>query len=43
MPDPIVHESGMTELHLSAYHGDPEWMRECIANGLDVNARTRKG
>lgn len=24
MSPPIVHESGMTELHLAAYHRDPE-------------------
>lgn len=43
MPDPTVHESGMTELHLAAHHGDPAWVQDCIAKGMDVNARTKEG
>jgi ankyrin repeat protein len=30
----------MTELHLAAYHGDPEWVAACIAGGLDLAARS---
>lgn len=40
MSDPILNESGMTELHLAAYYGDPEWVVACIAGGLDLDARS---
>jgi ankyrin repeat protein len=43
MPDPVLNDSGMTELHLAAYHGDPGWVAACIAGGLDVNARAING
>ena len=33
----------MTELHLAAYHGDPEWVVACIAGGLDLGARSNNG
>lgn len=43
MTDRILNDSGMTELHLAAYHGDPEWVAACIAGGLDLNARSFNG
>ena len=33
----------MTELHLAAYHGEPDWVAGCIAGGLAVNARSSNG
>lgn len=43
MSDPILNDSGMTELHLAAYNGDPEWVSACIAGGLDLRARSNNG
>ena len=43
MADPILNESGMTELHLAAYHGDPQWVSACISGGMDVNAQDKAG
>ena len=43
MTDPILNDSGMTELHLAAYYGDPEWVAACIAGGLDLGARSNNG
>jgi cytohesin len=41
--DPVLNDSGMTELHLAAYHGDPEWVAACIAGGLELTARSNNG
>jgi ankyrin repeat protein len=41
--DPVLNDSGMTELHLAAYHGEPDWVANCIAGGLDVHARSNNG
>jgi ankyrin repeat protein len=41
--DPVLNESGMTELHLAVYHGDPEWVAACIAGGMDLTARSGNG
>lgn len=43
MSDPVLNDSGMTELHLAAYHGDPDWVAACIAGGLDLGARSNNG
>jgi ankyrin repeat protein len=43
MSDPVLNDSGMTELLLAAYHGDPEWVAACIAGGLDPCARSKNG
>ena len=43
MGDRILNDSGMTELHLAAYHGDPEWVAACIRGGLDLEARSNNG
>lgn len=41
--DPILNDSGMTELLLAVYYGDPEWVAACIAGGLDLTARSNNG
>jgi ankyrin repeat protein len=43
LSDPILNDSGMTELHLAAYYGDLEWVAACVAGGLDLNARSNNG
>lgn len=30
---------GMSELHLAAYHGELDWVINCINGGVDVNGR----
>ncbi len=39
MNDIALNDDGMTELHLAAYHGELDWVQNCIEGGLDVNAR----
>lgn len=41
--DPIPNDSGMTELHLAAYHGDLVWVENCLRGGLSVHSRDRGG
>jgi ankyrin repeat protein len=43
VPDEVLNDSGMTELHLAAYHGELDWVAGCIAGGLDVHARSNNG
>jgi ankyrin repeat protein len=43
IPDQIINKSGMTELHLAAYHGELDWVRNCLNGGLDVNAQDNGG
>ena len=43
MNDPILNKSGMTELLLAAYHGELDWMQNCINGGLDIHARCNSG
>lgn len=43
MSDPILNDSGMTELHLGAYHGELDWVQNCVRGGLDINARDNSG
>ena len=43
MSDPIMNESGFTELHLAAYHGELDWVQNCLAGGLQVDARDKGG
>ena len=43
MPDPIMNEQGLTELHLAAYHGELDWVRNCLTGGLDIHARDNGG
>ncbi len=43
MPDEVLNESGMTQLHLAAYHGELDWVIGCLGGGLDVNARANNG
>lgn len=33
----------MSELHSAAYHGELDWMRNCLQGGLDPNERDEKG
>jgi hypothetical protein len=33
----------MSELHSAAYHGDLEWVRNCLEGGLDPNEQDSKG
>ena len=33
----------MTELHSAAYHGELDWVRNCIAGGLNVHTRDEGG
>jgi ankyrin repeat protein len=35
--------SDMTELHSAAYHGELDWVRNCLIGGLDVHARDKHG
>ncbi len=43
MPDPIMNEQGLTELHLACYHGELDWVQNCLNGGLDVHARDNRG
>lgn len=43
MSDAALNKNGMTELHLAAYHGELDWVQNCIDGGLDVNARDKAG
>lgn len=43
MADPILNEHGLTELHLAAYHGELEWVENCLQGGLSVHARDNGG
>lgn len=43
MPDEILNESGMTELHIACYEGELEWVQNCVKAGLDVHARDVRG
>lgn len=43
MKDPTLNEHGMTELLLAAYHGELDWVRNCIQGGLDIQARDKGG
>jgi uncharacterized protein len=43
MADPVMNEQGLTELHLAAYHGELDWMQNCLRGGLDVHARDKGG
>jgi uncharacterized protein len=43
MTDPILNDNGMTELHLAAYHGELDWVKNCLQGGLSVHARDRGG
>ncbi len=38
-----MNKHGMTELHLAAYHGELDWVTNCLKGGLDVNARDNGG
>jgi ankyrin repeat protein len=41
--DKPMNESGMTELHLGAYHQELEWVTNCINAGFDVNKPSNNG
>ena len=43
MSDSTLNKHSMTELHLAAYHGDLDWVTNCLKGGLDVNARDNGG
>ena len=43
MADEVLNERGMTELHLAAYHGELDWVQNCLGGGLDIHARDREG
>ena len=43
MPDPIMNEQGLSELHLACYHGELDWVQNCLKGGLDVHARDNAG
>lgn len=43
MGDPVLEETGMTELLLAAYHGELEWMQNCVNAGLNIHARDNGG
>lgn len=43
MGDEILNDSGMSELHVAAYHGELDWVQNCIKGGLDVNACDNDG
>ena len=43
MNDHILNDSGMTELLLAAYHGELDWVQNCINAGSDVHARCNSG
>jgi ankyrin repeat protein len=38
-----MNEQGMTELHLAAYHGELEWLENCLKGGLSVHAKDKGG
>ena len=38
-----MNEQGLTELHLAAYHGELDWVQNCLHGGLDVHARDKGG
>jgi ankyrin repeat protein len=38
-----MNERGMTELHLAAYHGELDWVQNCLRGGLDVHATDQGG
>ncbi len=40
---PTLNEHGMTEFHMSAYHGDLRWIQDCLARGLDTEVRDLGG
>jgi ankyrin repeat protein len=33
----------MSELHSAAYHGELDWVENCLKGGLDPNARDDSG
>ena len=39
MSDEVRNNRGMTELHQAAYHGELDWVQNCLAGGLSVYAR----
>ena len=39
MSDEDRNNLGMTELHSAAYHGELDWVQNCLAGGLSVHAR----
>jgi ankyrin repeat protein len=41
--NPILNDRGMTELHLAAYHGEREWVQNCLNGGLSPHARDKNG
>ena len=43
MTDPVLNERGMTELHLAAYHGELDWVQNCLNGGLSVHSRDTGG
>lgn len=43
MDDPILNEFEMTELLLAAYHGEFDWVQNCIKGGLNIHARDDSG
>jgi uncharacterized protein len=43
MADQVMNEQGLTELHLAAYHGELDWVQNCLRGSLDVHARDKSG
>ena len=43
MPNPIMDEQELTELHLACYHGELDWVQNCFKGGLSVHARDNRG
>jgi uncharacterized protein len=43
MADRALNDLGMTELHLAAYHGDLEWVENCLQGGLSLHATDNQG
>lgn len=43
MADPVTNEHGLTELHLAAYHGELDWVQNCLRGDLNVHARDKDG
>ena len=41
--DKPMNDSGLTELHLGAYHQELEWVENCIKAGFDVNKQSNNG
>ncbi len=43
MTDPVLNERGMTELHLAVWHGELDWVQNCIRGGLSIHSRDTGG